>query len=399
MLSASTLSAAVAPLPGDSDVNSTPTPWLTFGLDQIPALQYRPLAGIPLWQFAASLVFIFLSFVLSRLADFVIGVKARQWARKTATDLDDLLLDLLRGPVKVIVFVVLLHIGIQVYDWPEPLAELISKILKLVVAISVTYLLVKAVEVPLQLWRRRQNVMEEDKAGRELLPLIRRTLQVFVVVVAALVTADNLGMNVTGIIASLSIGGLAVGLAAQDTLGNLFGAVAILMDKPFRVGDRIQLGSIDGVVETIGFRSIRVRNLEGHLVAIPNKEVGNATIINIQLRPNIRTVMNFGLTYGTSPEKVKQATQLLQAVFSEHPKTHDVWISFNKFGDFSLNILVIHWWADTNYKAYLAGMQEMNLDIKVRFEQAGIEFAFPTQTLWLKTDSDDDAPEVHLRPV
>lgn len=372
--------------------NSVWRQWRFFGLDHVTGLQYRPFSGIPLWQFAASLVYVFLSFALARLADYLLGVKARQWARKTTTQLDDILLELVRGPVKLVIFVVLLHIGIRVYDWPEILADTFSRVLKVMVAISLTYLMVRFVDVMIQLWRHRHVGADEDLAGRELLPLIRRTLQVFVVVVATLVTAENLGMNVTGIIASLSIGGLAVGLAAQDTLGNLFGAMAILMDKPFRVGDRIQLGGVDGFVETIGFRSTRVRNLDGHLVAIPNKEVGNATIINVQLRPNIRTVMTFGLTYETSPERMERATEVLRSVYSEHPKTQDVWISFNQFGTSSLNIQVIHWWADTDYPAYLAGMQAMNLEIQRRFTNEHIEFAFPTQTVWLKSQSGQAVP-------
>jgi MscS family membrane protein len=127
------------------------------------------------------------------------------------------------------------------------------------------------------------------------LPIIRNSLRVFVIIVAFLVTSQNLGLNITGLVASLSIGGLALGLAAQDTLANLFGAVSVLVDKPFRIGDRIQLDNVDGVVEQIGFRSTRVRNQDGYLVTIPNKAVGNATITNIALRANIRTLMNIGL--------------------------------------------------------------------------------------------------------
>ena len=123
---------------------------------------------------------------------------------------------------------------------------------------------------------------------------------------AALVTLDNLGINITAAIASLSIGGLAVGLAAQDTLANLFGAVAIFLDKPFKIGDRIQIENVDGPVESIGLRSTRVRNLDGHLVTIPNKTMGNATIVNIAARPNIKTVMNIGITYDTPLEKVRR---------------------------------------------------------------------------------------------
>lgn len=366
--------------PSATTESSTVTNGLTFGLERIPALQVRPLANIPLWQYVASLLYVFLAFGLSRLADYVIGVHARRWAARTENTTDDLVIALLRKPAKLIIFVLLLHIGIRVYTWPEVIEDIVSKSLKLVVAVSLTYVAVTAVEIFMQVWHRR-IAAGNDLAGRELLPLIRKTLKVFVIIVAALVTFDNLGVNVTGIIASLSIGGLAVGLAAQDTLANLFGAVAVLMDKPFRVGDRIQLGSVDGFVETIGFRCTRVRNLDGHLVSIPNKEVGNATIVNIALRPNIRTVMTLNLPYDTPPEQVERATNILRSVYTQHPLTHDVWISFNQFGVAALNIQIIHWWGNTDYKHYLAGMQELNLEIKRQFTAAGIEFALPAQTI------------------
>jgi len=173
---------------------------------------------------------------------------------------------------------------------------------------------------------------------------------------------------------------VAVGLTAQDTLANLFGAVAVLVDKPFKVGDRIQLDTLDGVVEYIGFRSTRVRNLDGHLVTVPNKTMGNATITNISARPNIKTVMNIGLTYDTPPDRIRRALEILEEVYQRHPRTSDFMMSFNKFESSALNILVIHWWGDTQYKDYLAGIQDMNLQLKERFDAEKIEFAFPTQT-------------------
>src|SRR5262249_34696935 len=158
-----------------------------------------------------------------------------------------------------------------------------------------------------------------------------KSIKIFILVIAVLVTSQNLGMNVTGLLASLSIGGLAVGLAAQDTLSNLFGAVAIFADKPFRVGDRIQLDAIDGTVEAIGLRSTRVRNLDGYLVAIPNKNMAGANIINISKRPNIKTVMNIGLTYDCPAQKIERAMEIIEEIYRPHPKTADLLVSFNKF--------------------------------------------------------------------
>jgi len=111
-----------------------------------------------------------------------------------------------------------------------------------------------------------------------LLPIIRNTLKVFAIVVAILLTLQNMGLNITSLITSLGIGGLALALAAQDTLANFFGAIVIFVDKPFRIGDLVRIDTHEGIVETIGFRSTRVRTTEGHLVTIPNKTVGNSIV-------------------------------------------------------------------------------------------------------------------------
>ena len=358
--------------------------YLTFGLDKWEFLRENTLFGEPYWKYLASLIYIFLAFYLSKFFDYLTRVWLRKLTSKTETKFDDFLLDLLNGPIKVLVFVVLLFIGLDVFRWPASVQLFLSKGLIVVVAVSLTYLCIKLVDAALGYWRQRAKATEDDQFNKELLPIIRNSLRVFVIIVAFLVTSQNLGLNITGLVASLSIGGLALGLAAQDTLANLFGAVSVLVDKPFRIGDRIQLDNVDGVVEQIGFRSTRVRNQDGYLVTIPNKAVGNATITNIALRANIRTLMNIGITYDTPTEKLKRALQILEDIYRSHPMILDVWISFNKFGDSALNIQVIHWWKSTDQKVYLAGMQQLNLRIKERFDQEGIDFAFPTQTLHVK---------------
>lgn len=368
--------------------------WLTFGLNRIDALQ-QPVLGNPLWQYVASVIYILLALLLSKLLDFVVGARLKKWAKRTKTELDDILLDLIHGPIKIVSFVLLLHIGLQVFHWPEWLESWLRTGLQLVVACSLTYMVLKLIDLLMAHWKQREESTGDRLLDEQLFPIVRKSLKVFVLVVAILLTSQNLGLNITSVIASLSIGGLALGLAAQDTLANLFGAVSVFVDKPFRMGDRIKLDSVDGVVEAIGMRSTRVRNLDGHLITIPNKTMGNATITNVTRRPNIKTEMKIGLTYDTSTEKMRQALAMLEEIYRKHPMTRDLIVSFNEFADSSLNILVVHWWGSTDYKAYLAGMQELNLTIKQRFEAAGINMAYPTQTLYLKQDS---AWQLHSPP-
>jgi len=358
--------------------------YLTFGLNHWDLLREHALFGEPLWKYLASLIYILLALAVSKSVDYLTSVWLKKLVAKTATRFDDLLLELAHGPIKVVSFVILLYVGLGVFRWPTPVQLVLSKGFIIVVACSITYMVLKLVDLLLTFWRQRAG-KEENKAFDQLLfPIIRKSLMAFVVLVAALMTSQNLGINITGLIASLSIGGLALGLAAQDTLANVFGAVAVLIDKPFRIGDRIKLEAVDGIVESIGLRSTRVRNLDGHLITIPNKTMGNATITNVTLRPNIKTEMNIGITYDMSLEKVQLALRILEEIYRQHPMTEDVLVGFNKFADSALNISVVHWWKGTDYRAYLIDMQELNLAIKQRFDAAGIEFAFPSQTHYVK---------------
>ncbi len=359
---------------------------LTFGLNRIEWLQ-APLFQQPLWKYIASLLYVFLAFASSQIIDWLVVHWFRRWASKSATPLDDLLVDVARGPIKVVVFVVFLHIGLRLVTWSPWLGEYLSKGLRIMVAWSITYMVLKGVGLGLGYWRKRSRADEETIFRERLFPVLHRALRVLIIVAAVLLTADNLGFKITSILAGLSIGGLALGLAAQDTVANLFGAAAIFVDKPFRLGDRIVLEGVDGVVETIGLRSTRIRSLDGHLVTVPNKTMGNTVITNVSARPNIKTTLNIGLTYDTPLPKMQRALTVLDEVFRGHPKTFDVIIGFNRFADSSLNIQVIHWWAGTDYKAYMAGLQELNLTVMGRFAAEGISIAFPTRTLYVKQDS------------
>ena len=364
---------AAAPAPG----------WVRDIINGFPVLENRWL-GNELWKYLFSLIYIFLAFYVSKVLDYLTRVWLKRWAEKTETKFDDLILDLLNGPVKIVSFVIFLRIGLEVFDWPPMVQSVLTKGFAIIVAITITYTVLKFVDLLMGFWHLRV-AGESDKAFNEqLFPIVRKTLKVFVVIVAVLVTLSNIGVNVTAAIASLSIGGLAIGLAAQDTLANLFGAVAVFIDKPFRIGDRIKVESVDGNVEAIGLRSTRVRTLDGHLASIPNKTVWSATIVNITERPTIKTEMNIGVTYDTSAELLRRALKIIEEVYRSNPKTSDLIVGFNKFADSALNIQVVHWWGGTDFRESLAGMQEMNLKLKERFDAEGISFAFPTQTLYMK---------------
>jgi len=358
---------------------------LTFGLDRVEPLNTTVL-GQPVWRFIAAVIYLLLAFYSSKALDWLITGRLKKWAAKTETEFDDLLLEVVHGPIKVIAFVIFLHVGLRMFTYPAVLEVYLSKGLQIVVAWSLTYMAVKGVRILLGYWQRKLSHQPDRVLDEQLFPLLRKVLTAAIVLVAVLLTCENVGININSVLAGLSIGGLALGLAAQDTVANLFGAVAIFLDKPFQLGDRIRIDTFDGSVESVGLRSTQVRNLDGHLVTIPNKTVGNATITNVSRRPNIKTEMGLGIAYDTSPTKIREATAILEEIYRAEPKTTDLIIGFDRFADSSLNLKIVHWWGGLDFKEYVAGMHELNLRVKERFDTAGIAFAFPTQTVYLRQE-------------
>ncbi len=220
--------------------------------------------------------------------------------------------------------------------------------------------------------------------------IVGKTVRVIVVIVGGLLLIQNLtGMEIGALLASLGIGGLAFALAAKDTISNFFGTVTILLDKPFTVGDRIVVDGQDGIVETVGFRTTRLRTLDGHLISVPNEKMTNSSLENIGARPFLKWYINLTLTYDTPPEKVERAVGILEDIVADHEGMNPDYpprVYFNAFNDWSLNIMIMCWYFPADWWAYQAWVQQQCLQILRRFNDEGIEFAFPSNTTYLAYD-------------
>jgi MscS family membrane protein len=355
----------------------------TFGLDRVEFLQ-QEIGGYPLWQYAASLLWIFGAFLVAALVDILIKRALMKLAARSKTDFDDKLIAVIHKPIKLIVFLLMLQLGVQAFDWVDWAEKLMSGLFAVAIAGCVTYLVLQLVDV-LVGYVHQKFFPGDAELSKLLMPILGKSIKVFIIVIAALTTAQYLGLPITSVIAGLGIGGIAIALAAQNTLSNVFGTVTILADRPFRVGDRVKVDSHEGFIETIGLRSTRLRTLEGHLTVIPNKIMADSAIVNISARPNIRHLMTLNITYGTSAEKMKLAVETLREIYKNHPLTHDAIVYWRDFGSHSLDILVVYWCKTTDFKEFLKSNEEINMEIKRRFEAAGIEFAFPTQTIHLES--------------
>lgn len=223
-----------------------------------------------------------------------------------------------------------------------------------------------------------------------LAPIVAKTLRLFIIAIGGIVVIQNLtGLKIGPLLASLGIGGLAVALAAKDSIANFFGTLTILFDKPFQVGQRVLIDNNDGVVESVGFRSTRIRTLTGHLVTIPNEKVVNSTLENIGQRPYIRWLTNIGITYDTPPDKVEKAVQMIREILDNHEGMHADFpprVFFNGFNDWSLNITVLAWYHPPDYWSFQAWLQNVCLEIMRRFESEDIDFAFPSKTVYMAND-------------
>jgi len=223
----------------------------------------------------------------------------------------------------------------------------------------------------------------ESKMDDQLLPIVRKLAQIAVVMVTIVYILSKLNINVAALIAGLSIGALALALAAQDTVKNLIGSVMIFIDKPFQVGDFVTIDGQEGTITEVGFRSTRIMLLDTSIVSIPNGNVANITVMNLGVRKMRLMNVLIGVTYDTSPEKIEAYIAELKQLIQDHPGVHkQEWkVYFRDMGDFALKIMFRCYIPVLTFDEELKVKEEIYLKIIRIAQRLGIEFAFPTQTI------------------
>lgn len=222
---------------------------------------------------------------------------------------------------------------------------------------------------------------EGDAASATTLNALTVIVKLVLWAVAALLILENLGIQVGSLIAGLGIAGIAVALAVQNILGDLFASLSIVVDKPFNVGDFIIFGDVLGTVERIGLKSTRIRSLTGEQIVISNANLLNERIRNYKRMQQRRCSFTFGVVYGTPPEKVAAIPQMVREIIESLPDTRFDRAHFKEFGPYSLNFEVVYWMLKPDYNLYMDTQQAINLALMRRFKEEGIEFAFPTQVV------------------
>jgi MscS family membrane protein len=337
--------------------------------------------GNTLAKWGLSLIIVLASVIISKIIFWIFKRIIRKATEKTTTRLDDILIDMLEEPL--VVFVVLLGIvfaldQLIIAEW---LDNWLNKGMRVAFTVNFTWLIARTVDAMIREYLTPYVEKSDNDLDDQVLPLARKGLRSIIWILGILLALNNAGYNVGALLAGLGIGGIALAMAAKDTVANIFGGLTVFVDKPFKIKDRIKVGGYDGFVEEIGIRSSRIRTLEGRLVTIPNHKFTDSYVENVSSEPTRKVTLKLGLTYDTPPEKMELAIAILNEILLNDPGVEDnTWLVFDSFGDYSLGITFVYY--IKSGQSITEVQSRMSLTVLKRFNAEGLEFAFPTQTLY-----------------
>lgn len=304
----------------------------------------------------------------------------------TGTDnhLDDVIFYSLEAPVKFAIILLGIWIAIHRLVYPDSFVKVIDNAYSILIVLDITWFFGRLFSSLLQIYWGKQSNGQANK----MMPIIKRTILVIVWLIGIVMALSNVGVNISALLGTLGIGGIAFALAAQDTVKNVFGAFTILTDKPFSIGDTIRVDSYEGTVVDVGVRSTKIMNYDKRIITFPNYKITDTSIVNISSEPMRRVVLNLGLTYDTTSEKMKEALELLKSIpkrvenVSSNPS--DIVAVFTEYSDSALVIMYIYF---IEKQGDILGVtSNMNMEILAAFNKAGLNLAFPTRTVYIQKD-------------
>jgi len=376
-----------APVQG-LDGNNEYLPWDIRLQRMVPGALKQEVFLLENWRWLGLLLVIALGVIVDWVVSFSLRRSMARWLRRRAGDygaVEDNA-DRLR-PLGIMAMALVWWGGITAIGLPETALLILLVAVKAMASFAAVWAAYRLVDL-LAASLVAHAARSANKLDDVLMPLIPRTLKVFVTVVGVVFIADNLNIDVTGLLAGLGLGGLAFALAAKDMVQNLFGSITVLLDRTFTVGDWIVVGDVEGSVEHMGFRSTRVRTFYNSLVTVPNSTFITAEVDNMGARRYRRYKAHFGLTYDTPPEKIEAFCEGLRELVRQHPYMRRDYfhVYLNDLGAHSLDVLVYVFWEAPDWATELRERHRFLLDSLRLASELGVEFAFPTQTLYLRNE-------------
>lgn len=355
-------------------------------VDSLPSVFRTELFGFELWQYAALIVWVAVAATLSWLFETLVSRYLRPFLKRFAHGTAESFVGSMAKPIRWWLLFVILSLTSSLLQLQPEIGDGLSRVLTVFASIATIVLVYRLTEFVAER-ALEYTAKTESSFDDQLVPLIRNSIQVVVIVVGVLFILQNNGVNVTSLIAGLGLGGLAFALAAQNTLANFFGSITLFLDRPFQVGDVISAGGIEGTVEEVGFRSTRVRTFYNSQVTMSNAKLADMDIDNLGRRQVRRFRTNIGLTYGTPTDKIQVFVEGVRKIVEDTPEiwndSHEV--HFNNMGAYSLDILVNIFFDVTTWTEELKARQTFLLNVMKLGEEVGVEFAFPTQTLHVES--------------
>lgn len=353
----------------------------------------QELLGNPIWEWIYFSSILFLGLLFKRFgAKFLSRQSFRFFKQFAHNQFSEEFVSLIRKPMEQILTLIIIYIAFNRLTFP-PSWEIDSintfgirwflfTIWMLAMFVVGTRVLLKATDFFSMVLAKR----EDSQVSPELANFIKELIKVLLVILVLFAGLHFIfHVNITALVASLGIGGLAVALAAQDTLGNLLGSFIIYLDKPFRVGDYIEAGEIKGTIEHVGFRTTRVRTLEKSLLTVPNKKLIDVALNNITQSEARRVRFNLTLTYQSNSKQILGIIEEIKSVLSKHTQIQEnVIVRFTDFDSSSLNILVIYFVEGNDYETMIEVKETINIEIMHIVEKQGCQFAYPTQTVFVQ---------------
>lgn len=359
------------------------------GIETIQRLFSVWLDSAELWEWGIAGATLVLVLLFRRGLATIIVKPLVALSLKTKSELDDRVLEAIYPPLAAAVVLAGIYFVLSIVPPPaEPidLRGFLYSVMSVATGLVVVYSLHRLSYVVAELMDHLFTRTDPTHKGSFLAPL-HRFLAITVWVLGGALIAQNAGYEVSTLLTGIGIGGAALALAAKDTLSHFFGSLTLLFDKPFRVGDRIELdGDIDGIVEEIGFRSTKVRNYDRSIVVLPNNDLANKSIKNWAEMDKRRIRQTIGVTYDATPAQMKEAVAGIEQILRDDPLVNQDFMAvrFTEFGSSSLDIMVLYYTTPTDLVGHASVVQANNLKIMRLLTQLGLDFAFPTHTVHLE---------------
>jgi len=340
-----------------------------------------PLLGDPLSRWLIAVGVVIVAYTLLRTARGLVRRRLRLIAERTAFAFDDVVTDVLGATHTISFLAAAVYAGSLVLTLEAQVRSAVSHAVVVVLLIQGALWANRALKTVLERYRKDETLGSSRRTGLAAIGFVGR-LALFAMVL--LLALENLGVHVTTLLAGLGISSLAVALALQNILGDLFASLSIVFDKPFEIGDFIIVDAHMGAVEHVGLRTTRIRSLSGEQLVFSNNDLIKSRIRNYKRMAERRVVFSLGVTYATSRELVARIPSMLRAIVEAQPKVRFDRSHFKEFGPSSLNFEIVYWVLEADYNLYMDIQQTINLAIMETFEDHGIDFAFPTQTVFLE---------------